>query len=71
MRFNNLEGNLERENSKRTIFSSGGLGLLQMVSEPNKCASEDAEPPQGWIRRSHVGWRGKWSIPCKGVETSL
>ena len=34
-RFKNLEGKLERESSKRTISASGGLGLLQMVSEPN------------------------------------
>ena len=57
MRFKNLEGNPERESPKKTIFVSGGLeqlqmvsepdtGLLQMVSEPDtrQCASEDAEP---------------------------
>ena len=21
--------------------------------------------------RSHIGWRGEWNIPYKGVETSL
>ena len=44
MRFKNLERKLERENSKRTIFASGGLGLLQMVSEPDTgwSANEDA-----------------------------
>ena len=29
----NLEGKSERESPKRTISTSGGLGLLQMVSE--------------------------------------
>ena len=28
MRFKNLEGNPERESPKRTIFASGGLGLI-------------------------------------------
>ena len=45
-RFKNLEGKLERESPKRTVFASGGLGLLQMVSELDTglCASEEAEP---------------------------
>ena len=49
MRFKNLEGKPERESLKRTIYASGGLGLLQMVSEPNtrQCVSEDAGPPSG------------------------
>ena len=49
MRFKNLEGKLEMENRKRTIFVSGGLGLLQMVSEPDiwQCASEEARPRRG------------------------
>ena len=44
--FKNLEGKPEWENPKRTISASGGLGLLQMVSEPDtrQCASEEAEP---------------------------
>ena len=38
-----------RESPKKTIFASGGLGLLQMVSEPNtgRCASEEAELQKG------------------------
>ena len=34
---------------KRTISASGGLGLLQIVSEPDIgwCASEDVGPPRG------------------------
>ena len=45
---------------KRTIFASGGLGLLQMVSEPDteRCASKDIGPPRGvdceiphWLER--------------------
>ena len=59
-----------RESSKGTISASSGLELLQMVSELVWCASEDAGPPSGWIVRSHIGWRGEQSIPCKGVETS-
>ena len=44
---NNCE--IPRKNLKRTISASGGLGLLQMVSEPDigQCASEDAEPRRG------------------------
>ena len=38
-----------RNGPKRIISASGGLGLLQMVSEPNTgwCASKDAGPPKG------------------------
>ena len=72
MHFKNLEGKLGRESPKRTISASGGLGLLQMVSEPDTgwYASEDAGPPKEWIVRSHIGWRRERNIPCKGVETS-
>ena len=57
-----------------TIFANDGLGLLQMISEPDieRCASEDDRPqrrgtsankdtrPQRkeWIVRSHIDWRG-------------
>ena len=43
MLFKNLERKLERESLKRTIFASGGLGPLQLVSEPGsgQCANED------------------------------
>ena len=55
-----------------TISVSGGFRLLQMVLKPviRRCANEDVGPPQGWIVRSHIGWRGERSIPYKGVETS-
>ena len=45
MRFKNLEGKPERENP-RIISASRGLGLLQMVSEPDtkRCAREEVEP---------------------------
>ena len=35
-----------RNGSKRTVSVSGGLGLLQMVSEPDteQCVSEDVGP---------------------------
>ena len=46
MSFKDFEKNPEGESPKRTISVNGGLGLLQMVSEPNteQCASEDAGP---------------------------
>ena len=49
MRFKNLEGKPERESPKRTISASGGLGPLQIVSEPDtrRCASEEAVPRRG------------------------
>ena len=45
--FKNLEGS---ESPKRTIFASGGLGLLQMISESDtrRCVSKEAEPRKGW-----------------------
>ena len=57
---------------KRTISTSGGLGLLQMVleSDTGRCASEDARPPMGGFVRSHIGWRGEQNISYKGVKTS-
>ena len=56
---------------KQIISVSGGLGLLQMVLEPDagRCASKDANPQGGWIVRSHVGWRGEQNISYKDVET--
>ena len=38
-----------RNGPKRTIFASGGLALLQIVSEPGTgwCASEDVGPLRG------------------------
>ena len=47
-RFKNLEGKLGRESPKRTISTCAGLGLLQMVSEPDvgRCASEDTGLPR-------------------------
>ena len=48
----NNEEKLERENPKRTISVSGGLELLQMVSEPDteQCANEEAKPRKGWTQ---------------------
>ena len=47
MRFKTL-----KESSKRTISASGGLGLLQILSEPctRRGASEEAEPRRGWTQ---------------------
>ena len=44
-----------RESPKRIIPTSGGLRLLQMVSEPDtgRCASKDAGPQGGWMVSSH------------------
>ena len=38
-----------RNGLKQTIFASGGLGRLQMVSEPDieKCANKDVGPQIG------------------------
>ena len=46
MQFKSLEGKLGRENPKKIISTSGGLGLLQMILEPNIgwCVNEDAGP---------------------------
>jgi len=38
--------------------------------DTERCASEDIGTPRGWIVRSHLSWRGKRSIPYKGVEIS-
>ena len=45
-RFKNFEGKPKRESPKRIISASGGLGPLQMVSEPDtgQCASKGTEP---------------------------
>ena len=49
-----------RNGLKWTIFASGGLGLLHMVSKPDIgwCANEDAGPSRGvdceiphWLKR--------------------
>ena len=55
-RFKNLEGKLERKSPKKTIFASGGLGLLQMVSEPDtgRCANEEVVPRSGVETRRHA-----------------
>ena len=44
-----FEGKPERESLKRTISAIGGLGLLQMLSEPDTrwWASEDVGSPRG------------------------
>ena len=46
MHFKNVEGRPKRESLMRTIFASGRVGLLQMVSEldTGRCASKDAGP---------------------------
>ena len=59
-----------RNELKWTISASGGLGLLQKASklDTERCTSEDAGPQEGWIVRSHIGWRGERNILYKGVE---
>ena len=72
MRFKTVRLTTIHNGPKRTIYASGGLGLLLMVSKPNigRCSSEDAGLPRGWIVRSHIGWREERNISYKGVETS-
>ena len=43
--FRNLEKKPETESPNRTITASGGLGLLQMVSEPGigRCVSQSQD----------------------------
>ena len=61
-----------RNGPKRTISTSGGHELLQIVSESDigRCASEDAGLRKGWIVRPRISWKGEQNIPYKGVETS-
>ena len=49
-----------------TISTSGGLGLLQMVSEPELggVSAKTLCPKVGGLR-SHVGWKGERYIPYK------
>ena len=49
MRFKNLEGKPIRENPKRIVSASGGLGPLQIVSESNtgRFFSKEVEPRRG------------------------
>ena len=48
-RFKTVRLTAIRNRRKRTISTSCGLRLLQMVSEPDtgRCANEDAGPPNG------------------------
>ena len=57
---------------KRTISTSDGLEILQMVSELDTelYAREDVGPLKGKIVRSHINWRGEQNICYTGVETS-
>ena len=64
-----LEGKSGRESLKRTISANSGLGLLQMISEPDtkRWASKDAGPEGGWIVRSHIDWR--WErVPARTLS---
>ena len=40
MRFKNFEGKPEKKSSKRTIFASGGLGLLHSAFSINSFSSQ-------------------------------
>ena len=72
MRFKTVRLMAIRNGPRRTISTSGGLGLVQVISKSGteRCASEDAGPPRGWIVRSHVGCKGERNISYKDVETS-
>ena len=54
----------------RTISVSGGLGMLQMVSELDIEQCKDVGPQGRQIVRSQISQRGEWNIPYKGVKTS-
>ena len=43
-----------------------------MISEldTRRCANEDTDSHEGWIARSHTGWRREQNISYKCVETS-
>ena len=68
MCFKNLEGKSERKSPKKTIFVSGGLGLLQMVSESDirRCVNEETESEGGWTRGGvparTFGPEGRWIV---------
>ena len=70
MRFKTMRLTTIRNEPKRTIFASGWLGLLQIVSEPNtgRCVSKDARLPSRGVNYEIP--HGKRNIPYKGVETS-
>ena len=61
-----------RNGPNRIISISIGLGLLQMVSEPDteRCANKDTRSPRRWIMRSHVGLRVEQNISYKGMTSS-
>ena len=58
--------------SKRTISVSGGLRLLQMISESatERCVNKNAGPLKRVDVRSHISWRGERNISYKGMKTS-
>ena len=66
MHFKNFEGKPERESPKRTISTTGGLGLSQMVSKPDtgRCANERVEPwrwwTQGGVPARTLSLKGGW-----------
>ena len=67
MRFKNLE-KPGKKSPKITMSTSGGLGLLQMVSEldTGRCASQDIECWRGWTPDSvparTLGLEGGWIV---------
>ena len=58
---------------KRTIFVSGGLGLLQMVPEPDtgRCASKDDSPQREWSVQISRRFKREETFFYNNVETSL
>ena len=48
----------------------GGFGGVPHRLENGASASEDTGPEEGWIVRSHIGWKGERSTLYKGMETS-
>ena len=50
-----------------TLFASGGLEPLQMVSKPDtrQCASEETKPRKGWTRGSVPARRPQRGVDCE------
>ena len=47
-----------RNRPKWTIYASGGLGLLQIISKDTRdCVARMPGSWEGWIVRSHIGWK--------------
>ena len=67
MRFKNLEGKLERKNSKRIISASGGFGPLQMVYHQSQTLGQ--VPVMGSLEKGTSG--NKDAEPQREVDCEI